>query len=134
MAVGFRQKAVTVVRVESEGRGAVGQAGHRLLLHQEDLARVEAIVGVLGEQRRCARMRVVRGHDHERQVGLYKIFLHLCLCVQESISPLLPPLIRITHTTAILLRDCCAIYDVPPTLPLNAIHHTILVRTMSCKG
>jgi len=80
-------------------------------------------------------------HTHTRrldvlylQVGLYKIFVYLLLCVQESILPLLPPPICMTHTTAILLRDFCAIDDLPPTLPGYAIHHTILVMTISCKG
>jgi len=54
--------------------------------------------------------------------------------VQESSIPLSPPPICITHTTAILMRDFCAIYDLPPTLPVDAIHHTILVMTISCKG
>ena len=67
-------------------------------------------------------------------IGLYKIVFHLFLCVQESIIPLLPPPIRITHTTAIRLRDFCAIYDLHPTLPVYAIHHTILAVAISCKG
>ena len=67
-------------------------------------------------------------------LGLYKIFFHWFVCVQESILPLSPPPICITHATAILLRDSCAIYDLPPTLPVYAIHHTILVVTVSCKG
>ena len=56
--------------------------------------------------------------------------------MQESIIPILPPpIICTTHATAILLRDCCAIYDLPrPRLPLYAIHHTILVVTISCKS
>ena len=66
--------------------------------------------------------------------GLYKIFFYLFVFVQKSIILAFTPPIRITHTTAILLRDSCAIYDLPPTLPLYAIHHTILVMTISCKG
>jgi len=62
------------------------------------------------------------------------MFFHLFVRVQESITPLLPPPIRITPTTAIRLRDCCAIYILPPTLPSYAIHHTILVKAISCKG
>jgi len=54
-------------------------------------------------------------------------------CVQESIIPFLPPPILIIHTTAILLRDFCAIYDLPPALPLYAIQYTILVMPISCK-
>jgi len=69
------------------------------------------------------------------QAGLYKIFV-LFVCMQESIIPLLPPPVRITHTTAIRLRDCCAIHILPPTLPPYpyAIHHTILAMTISCIG
>jgi len=68
------------------------------------------------------------------RLGLYKIVVHLFLCVQESIILLLTLPIRITHTTPIRLRDFCAIYIPPPTLPLYAIHHTTLVMTISCKG
>jgi len=67
-------------------------------------------------------------------LGPYTILFHSFLCVHDSIIPSLPPPISITHTTAILLRDCCAIYDPPPTLPVYAIRHTILVMTISCKG
>ena len=38
------------------------------------------------------------------------------------------------HTTAIRLRDVCAKYDLPPTLPLYATHHTILLIAILCKG
>jgi len=38
------------------------------------------------------------------------------------------------HYTAILLGDFCGIYILPPTLPLYAIHRTILVMTILCKG
>jgi len=65
-------------------------------------------------------------------------YSHLCLRVQESSIPLLPLSIRIAHTTAIRWRDFCAIYDPPPPpppiLPVDAIHHTILVMTISCNG
>ena len=68
------------------------------------------------------------------QLGLYKIFFHLFLGMHESVISLSPPPICITHTTAILSRDFCAIYDLPPTLSVEAIHHTILVITISCQG
>jgi len=60
--------------------------------------------------------------------------LSLVLCEQESIIPSLLPPICVTLATAILLRDFCAMYELPPTLPLYAIHHTILIMTISCKG
>jgi len=44
-----------------------------------------------------------------------------------------PPTCR-AYPIAILLHDYCAIYDPPPTPLLYAIHHTILVMAMSCKG
>jgi len=40
----------------------------------------------------------------------------------------------IARTIAIRLHDYCAIYDAPPTSPLYAINHTILVIAISCKG
>ena len=56
-------------------------------------------------------------------IGLYKIFFYLFLWVQESIIPLLPPPICITHTTAILLHDECATYD--PLRPPVCMQYTI---------
>jgi len=69
-------------------------------------------------------------------VGLltYARYSFTCFCVCKKQSSLYyPPPIRITHTTTILLRDFCAIYAFPPTLPLYTIHHTLLVVTISCK-
>jgi len=54
--------------------------------------------------------------------------------MHESVIPLSPPPMCTTHTTAIPLRDFCAICDLPPTLPVEAIHHTLLVMTISCKA
>jgi len=68
------------------------------------------------------------------RVGLYKILFHSFLYMHDSIFPLSPPPICMTWTTAILLRDFCAIYDLPPTLPVEAVHYTILVMAISCKG
>jgi len=65
----------------------------------------------------------------------YTRYSFTCFCVSKNQSSLYYPMpICITHTTVILLRDFCAIYDLPPTLPGYAIHHTILVKTISCKG
>ena len=61
-----------------------------------------------------------------------EVLLHSAL--PASIIPLLPQSICITHATAILLREFCAIYDLPPTLPLYAIHNTILAVAIPCKG
>jgi len=68
--------------------------------------------------------------------GLCKTFVHfLCWGGGQSIIHLIPLPIRTTPTTAIPSRDFCTISDPPPlTLPLYAIHHTILVMTISCKG
>jgi len=52
----------------------------------------------------------------------------------ESIILLLPPPTCIARIIAILLHVYCARYDAPPTPPLNAIHYTILVMAISCKG
>jgi len=68
------------------------------------------------------------------ELGLYKRFFYLFVCVHESIISLSTPPICITHATAILLRDLCALYDLPPTIPLYAMHHILLVVTISCKG
>jgi len=55
------------------------------------------------------------------------------VCKNQS-SRYYPRPFRITHTTAVLLRDCCAIYDLPPSKPAYTIHHTILVMAISGKG
>jgi len=55
--------------------------------------------------------------------------------VHESILRAFPPPICIALTIAILLHVHCAHYDTPPPIPLlYAIHHTILVMAISCKG
>jgi len=69
-------------------------------------------------------------------ITLYQIFVYFESFVHEStvLSFLPPPCIA--HTVAILLHDHCAMYAPPPHRPplLYAIHHTILVMTISCKG
>jgi len=52
--------------------------------------------------------------------------------VHESIIRVLPPPTCIARTIAILLQVDRAIYDAPPTPLFYAIHHTILVMTISC--
>jgi len=88
---------------------------HKSLAIKEDL--VKAKVGLA----------LLTSHVLTMCVGLYKIFVYLFLCMQESIIPVLPPPICITLATAILLRDDCAIHDLPPIVPLYAKHHTKLV-------
>jgi len=60
-------------------------------------------------------------------------FTCLCACTDQS-SLYYPRLFRITPHYCNTMRDCCAIYDPPPTLPLYAIHHSILAMATSCKG
>ena len=67
-------------------------------------------------------------------VSLDKIFVHFEAFVQESIIPLFLTPTCIAHTIAILLHDVCAVYDPPPTPLCYAIHHTILILAISCKG
>jgi len=78
-------------------------------------------------QTSCARSR-------RQPRGLYKIFFHLFLCMHESSIPLSPPPICMSHTAAILLREVLRNIRPPPTLPVQAIHHTRLAITISCKG
>ena len=68
-------------------------------------------------------------------VGFYKMLFYFEQAfVSESPSSLYCPSICNAHTIAILLHDYCAVYALPPTLPLYAIHRTILVAVISCKG
>ena len=69
----------------------------------------------------------------QARIGLYKTFFHFCVCKNQSSLYYLRPF-RITHSTAIILHDVCVIYGLPPTLSLYALHHTMLVITISCKG
>jgi len=48
--------------------------------------------------------------------------------------PFIAPTPHSAYPIAILLHGHCAIYALPPTPLLYAIHHTILVMTVSCKG
>jgi len=54
--------------------------------------------------------------------------------VYESIVLTFVRLACVAHTVVILLHDYWAIYDPPSTSFVYAIHHTILVITISCKG
>jgi len=76
--------------------------------------------------------------DGRRGVGilisLYKIVFHFEALLWKSIILVLPPSTCIAHTNAMVLHDYCAVYALPPTSRVYAIHHTILVITISCKG
>ena len=66
--------------------------------------------------------------------GLYKILYRFKALLWESIMLLFPPPTCKAYPIAILLHAHCAIYALPPTPLLYAIHHTILVMAISCKG
>jgi len=66
--------------------------------------------------------------------GLYKILHYFEAFEHESIILLSPPPTCIGPTIATRVHDYCAIYDALPTPLLYAIHHTILVIAISCKG
>jgi len=68
-----------------------------------------------------------------QQLSLYKILFHFKAVLWSPSSFDHPPTCNAYHI-AILLHAHCAIYAPPPTLPLYAIHHTILAMTISCKG
>jgi len=67
-------------------------------------------------------------------LGLYKIVVHLLLSVQESSIPSL----HVRFALPTLLQYNCATFaqyvTPPPTLPVDAIPHIILVMTISSKG
>jgi len=69
-----------------------------------------------------------------RLVSLYKILFRFKALLTESIILLLLPPTCEAYPIAILLHDHRAIYALPPTLLLYTIHHTILVKAISCKG
>jgi len=63
---------------------------------------------------------MTRSADKRREgvvlVGLYKIFFHLFVCVQESAIRSFPPPTCIGHTVATLMHDDWAVYEPPPDL------------------
>jgi len=73
-------------------------------------------------------------HIQQVRCNPYKRFVHFESFVHESIVLLFLPPTCIAHTVAILLHDYRAIYDPPSTSLLYAIHHTMLVIIISCKG
>ena len=62
----------------------------------------------------------------------YSFTSQLSCTSHSSLYCLAPPCIA--HTIAIQLHDFCALYDPPPAFVSDAIHHTILVTAISCKG
>jgi len=77
---------------------------------------VAEVAGPFGGGRRLQTRLALAQVEHRAArswFGLFKIFVHSFVCVQESIIPSLPPPIRTTHTTAIVLRDFCAMYEPP---------------------
>jgi len=67
-------------------------------------------------------------------ISLYEIWFHFKALLWESIILLLPPPTCNAYSIAIRVHNVCAIYDPPPTPLVYAIHDTILVMTISCKG
>ena len=67
-------------------------------------------------------------------LGLHKILFYFEAFAHESIILSLPPPTCIARTIATLLHVYCAIYDAPPTPLVYAIHNTILIMAISCKG
>jgi len=78
------------------------------------------------------------GGDPRCWIGIHLAFTRYCFILKlycgspSSVYP--PPPIYKAYPIAILLHDHCAIYAPPPTPSFYAIHHTILVIAISCKG
>jgi len=68
------------------------------------------------------------------RISPYKILFHFKALLEESIIILSPPNTCKAYPIAILLHAHCAIYAPPPTSLFYAIHHTISVMAISCKG
>jgi len=83
---------------------------------------------------RCAGCGRAITQAHGESLGLYKILFHCKAFLWESVILLLPPHLQSLHycnTIARLLRN---IRPSPPTPRLYAIHYTIVVMAISCKG
>jgi len=71
----------------------------------------------------------------ESELSLYKmLFYFLKLYCGSQSSFYCPPPQCKTYPVAMPLHGYCAIYAPPPPPPVYAIHHTILVMAISCKG
>jgi len=68
------------------------------------------------------------------RVSLYKILFYFKALLWESIILLVPPSTCKAYPIAVLLHDHCATYASPTDPSLYAIHRTILVMAISCKG
>jgi len=77
---------------------------------------------------------IVTGGQSQPSLGLYKIFCHLEAFVHESILLVLPTPTCVAQTIAILLHDCCAVYNTPRPPCVCDTPCTILVITISWKG
>jgi len=82
--------------------------------------------------RACGR-RQDSGIFYYRIRPLHDIRLLQRFCARANHHLSAPPTCN-THTVAIVLHDCCAGYAPPPTHLVIAIHHTILVMAILCKG
>jgi len=67
-------------------------------------------------------------------LSLYKILYRFKALLWESIILLFPPPMLQRLPIAIPLHDHCTMHAFPPTSLLYAIHHTMLVMAISCKG
>jgi len=66
-------------------------------------------------------------------LAIQDMLLLVFVCARIN-QPFITPPKLLQYYCATFVRDFCAIYDLPPTLPVDAIHHTILIMTISCKG
>jgi len=94
----------------------------------------ECVRGELKRRKYQIKARYQVRADALLRLGLYKILYYLEAFVHDSIILSLPPPTCIARTIAILLHVYCAIYDAPPTPLVYAMHHTILVIAILCKG
>ena len=85
---------------------------------------------------RKPRLERISCSGHNMSLGLYKILVYFEAVVHESTILSFPPPTCIAHPGAMLLHNHWTVYDPPSDLPFVccAIHHNILVITISCRG
>jgi len=94
--------------------------------------------GVNGDINEGEQLQHQRHHNGRHLCQISQVITRYCFTSKlycGSLSPVYcPPPPSNAYPIAKLPYAYCAIYAPPSTLPLYAIHHTILVMTVSCKG
>jgi len=102
--------------------------------HQTLLIMAISCKGQVATDRGLKKPPVFARKGAERTLAITRYCFTLRLIGTNQSSCISPLPTRIAHTIALLLHNYCARYDPHPTSRVYAIHHTISVMAISCKG